>query len=98
MLHFVQHDNSKHIQVVMLIFGSFLPGAKKQPPIIGATCAFDAKIYKNVDGVFDVSACVEGNKKNFKLFYFCFQLSSLLVETMPSRSRRFCGNFRPNSQ
>ena len=54
------------------------------PPIIGATCAFDAKIYKNVDGIFDVSACEEGNKKNFKLFYFCFQLPSLLVENIPN--------------
>jgi hypothetical protein len=73
-------------------------GRKGSSPTIGRVCAFDAKIYKIVDGVFDVSACVEGNKKNFKPFYFCFQLSSLLVETMPSHSRRFSGNFRPNSQ
>jgi hypothetical protein len=41
---------------------------------------FDAKIYKNVDGYFDVSACEKGNKKIFKLFYFCSALPSLLVE------------------
>jgi hypothetical protein len=40
---------------------------------------FDAKIYKNVGGIFDVSACWEGNKKIFKLFYFCPALPSLLV-------------------
>ena len=36
---------------------AFRRGQKKQPPIIGATCAFDAKIYKNVDGIFNVSSC-----------------------------------------
>jgi hypothetical protein len=42
----------------ILIFNfAFLPEAKKRPPIIGRVCAFDAKIYKNVDGIFDVSAC-----------------------------------------
>jgi len=39
---------------------AFRPGAKKaRPPIIGATCAFDAKIYKNVDAVLAVSPCLE---------------------------------------
>jgi hypothetical protein len=69
-----------------------LPEAKKQPPIIGATCAFDAKIYKNVDEIFAVSACWEGDNKIFKLFYFCLALPSLLIETMYSRSRRLPGN------
>jgi hypothetical protein len=55
-------------------------GRKGSPPIIGRTCGFDAKIYKNVGGDFDVSACGEGNKKIFKLFYFCFQLPSVLVD------------------
>jgi len=53
---------------------------KAAPPIIGRVCAFDAKIYKNVDEIFDVSACEEGNKKIFKLFYFCSALPSLLVD------------------
>ena len=60
--------------------GHFGRGQKKRPPIIGATCAFDAKIYKNVDGVFDVSACGGGDKKIFKNCDFCFQLPALLVE------------------
>jgi len=60
---------------------SFLPGGKKAaPPTIGRTCAFDAKIYKIVDGVIDVSACGGGDKKSFKLFYFCSALQTLLVE------------------
>ena len=59
---------------------AFWPGAKKRPPIIGRTCAFDAKIYKNVDAVFPVSDCGGGNKKSFKLFYFCSALPTLLVE------------------
>jgi len=59
----------------------FQPGGRKgAPPIIGRTCAFDAKIYKNVDGYFAVSLCVVWNKKIFKLFYFYFQLPSLLVD------------------
>ena len=36
----------------------FAGGKKRLPPIIERTCVFDAKIYKNVDGIFDVSACV----------------------------------------
>jgi hypothetical protein len=55
-------------------------GRKGSPPTIGRVCAFDAKIYKNVDWIFDVSACEEGNKKIFRLFYFCSALPSLLVE------------------
>ena len=50
------------------------------PSIIGRTCAFDAKNYKNVDGLFAVTSCRERSKKIFKLFYFCFQLPSLLVD------------------
>jgi hypothetical protein len=41
---------------------------------------FDAKIYKNVDGFFDVSACGGGNKKNLQNSDFCSALPSLLVE------------------
>jgi len=58
----------------------FLPGAKKPPPIIGAICRFDAKIYKNVGGVFDVSSGRTGNKKNFQISDFCFQLPAHLIE------------------
>ena len=50
------------------------------PSIIGATCAFDAKIYKIVDSFLAVSSCSARIKKKFQLFYFCFQLPSLLVE------------------
>jgi len=57
-------------------------GRKGAPPIIGRTCAFDAKIYKNVDGILAVSLCVVWNKKIFKLFYFYFQLPALLVENL----------------
>jgi len=56
------------------------PGRKKPPPIIERTCAFDAKIYKNVDGIFAVNPCLVCNKNFSKLFYFYFQLPSLLVE------------------
>ena len=42
---------------------AFRPEAKKPPPIIGRTCAFDAKIYKIVGDVFAVSVCVVWNKK-----------------------------------
>ena len=82
----------KQIIIYSPSYGCFLPFAfylftclsgrrpKRRPPIIGRTCAFDAKIYKNVDTIFDVSPCVVWNKKIFKFFYFCFQLPSLLVE------------------
>ena len=53
---------------------------KSSASIIERTCAFDAKIYKIVDGIVNVSACGGWNNKIFKLFYFCFQLPSLLVE------------------
>ncbi|MGB2863481.1 MAG: hypothetical protein WBC05_09175, partial [Sedimentisphaerales bacterium] len=58
----------------------FAGGQKKPPPIIGATCAFDAKIYKNVGGVFDVSPGRTGNKKKVQISDFCSALPSLLVE------------------
>jgi len=48
----------------------FRPGGETRAPIIGATCAFDAKIYKNVGGVFDVSACGGGNKNYLKIPIF----------------------------
>jgi len=61
----------------------FSAGAeKRRPPIIGATCAFDTKIYKIVDGFFDVSAYLVWNKKIFKLFYFYFQLPSFLIDLL----------------
>jgi len=56
------------------------PVEKKPPPIIGATCAFDAKIYKIVDDIFAITPYRSSNKKFSKLFYFYFQLPSLLVE------------------
>jgi len=56
------------------------PEAERRAPIIERTCTFDAKIYKIVDSIFAVSPCVVWNKKIFKLLYFSFQLSSLLVE------------------
>jgi len=65
-----------------------LPEAKKgTPPIIERTCVFDAKIYKNVDSFFDVSACGGGNKKKLQNSVFCFQLPSLLVEKNPKNSQ-----------
>jgi len=63
-----------------LFYCLFTGGQKKPPPIIGATCAFDAKIYKNVGGVFDVSSGRTGNKKNLQISDFCFQLPAHLVE------------------
>jgi hypothetical protein len=80
----------------VFLLAAFGRRPKSSASIIGATCAFDAKIYKIVDGNFNVSSCGKWNKKIFKLFYFCFQLPSLLVEMMPSHSRRFSGNFRKN--
>jgi len=53
---------------------------KKPPPIIGATCAFDAKIYKNVGCFFGVSSGLTGNKNFFQISDFCFQLPSHLIE------------------
>jgi len=60
--------------------GFDLPRRISSPSIIGATCAFDAKIYKIVDSNFAVSSCLVLNKKNFQISDFCFQLPSLLVE------------------
>jgi hypothetical protein len=57
------------------------------PPIIERTCVFDAKIYKNVEGVFTVSLCIAGNKKNFQISDFYFQLPSLLVEKFRKNSK-----------
>ena len=65
---------------------SFSAPAKRRPPILGRTCAFDAKIYKNVDAIFIVSLCLVWNKKIFKLLYFYFQLPSLLVEIHPTQN------------
>jgi len=62
---------------------AFSAGDRKgAPPTIGRTCAFDAKIYKIVDTIFAVSLCVVWNKKIFKLFYFYFQLPTLLVDLL----------------
>ena len=69
---------------------------KNNASIIGATCAFDAKIYKIVDAIFAVSPYVVWNKKFFKISDFCFQLPSLLVDLLekilpiptPSESHR----------
>jgi hypothetical protein len=65
-----------------LIFnlGHFQPGAEGAPPIIGATCAFDAKFYKIVDGIFSVNAYWEGNKKFLQISDFIFQLPALLID------------------
>jgi hypothetical protein len=58
-----------------------LGGLKNTPaPIIGRTRAFDAKIYKIVGGIFDVSVCRRRSKKFFKIFAFCFQLPALLID------------------
>jgi len=67
-------------RIYFLASGCLPPGEKNSPPIIGATCAFDAKIYKNVDSLFGVSLCKVWNKKFFKISDFSFQLPSLLVE------------------
>ena len=49
---------------IKLRLNTYLPeGKKTTPPIIGAICAFDAKIYKIVDGVFAVNPCPASNKK-----------------------------------
>jgi hypothetical protein len=76
----------------IVVFGHFSPEAKSSASIIGPTGAFDTKKYKNVDSIFAVSACGEKNKKIFQISYFCSALSSLLVETTSSRSRRIPGN------
>jgi hypothetical protein len=83
-----------HFSFVFFLLPFSLPfgrGLKDAPSIIGATCAFDAKIYKIVDGIFAVSACLNWDKKKFQISDFCSALSSLLVETMLFRSRRFPG-------
>jgi len=70
--------------------------AERLPPIIGRTCAFDAKIYKNVDGFLAVSACGKGNKKIFQLFYFCSALPSHLVENPPNSKLKTQNRNRPS--
>jgi len=59
--------------------GRFLSEEKSSASIIGPTCAFDAKIYKNVGRIFNVNACEEKNKKIFQISDICSALSSLLV-------------------
>jgi len=68
-------------------------GQKSSASIIGATCAFDAKIYKIVGGVFDVNACRGRGKKIFKNSDFCFQLPSLLVENLPNSKYRIKNSY-----
>jgi hypothetical protein len=46
--------------------------AKTTAPIIGATCKFDAKIYKIVGGIFGVSPCVIWDKIFFQFSDFSF--------------------------
>ncbi len=58
--------NDKHcFRSFAFLLAAFRRRPKAAPPIIERTCAFDAKIYKIVDAVFDVSACCGGNKKIF---------------------------------
>ena len=74
----------------------FLPEAKKSSAsTIGATCAFDAKIYKIVDGFFDVTSCGIRNKKKFQNSDFSFQLPSLLVENSTQIANRSNGGASP---
>jgi hypothetical protein len=54
----------------------------KPPPIIGRTCAFDAKIYKNVDTIFAVSPCVVWNKKFYQFSDFSFQPPAFLIDLL----------------
>jgi len=61
-------------------FGDFSSEAKSSASTIGPTCAFDTKIYKNVGGIFNVSASVERDKKNLQISDFCFQLQAILVD------------------
>ena len=63
------------------LFTCLSPGGRKgTPPIIGRTCVFDAKIYKNVDAIINVSPCAVWNKKICQISDFSFQLPALLVE------------------
>ena len=56
--------------------------AEKRAPIIGSTCAFDAKNYKIVGGIFAISASVEWNKNFFQFSDFCSALQSFLVDLL----------------
>ena len=59
-LRFSQNDNYLFLPFPFYLFTCLPAGGRKgAPPIIGATCAFDAKIYKNVDAVLAVSPCLE---------------------------------------
>jgi peptidoglycan hydrolase CwlO-like protein len=62
------------------IFAFRISCVKTKPPIIGAACAFGAKIYKIVDRVFAVSNLLIRDKNFFHFLHFCFQLSALLVD------------------
>jgi hypothetical protein len=59
---------------------AFRPEAERRAPIIGPTCAFELKYYKNTCHIFAISTYWEKNKKSFDFFYFCSALPSLLVE------------------
>jgi len=66
-----------------LRFGHVSYEAKSSASIIGPTCAFESKNYKNVGHIITVSACVILNKKIFQIPDFCSVLPSLLVEKFP---------------
>ena len=79
-----EHEDHEEIIIhhssIIIYLGHFRPEAEKAPPIIGPTCAFESKNYKNVDAVFDVSLYLVWNKKLFQISNFCFQLQAVLVE------------------
>jgi hypothetical protein len=59
-----------------------MPFLKNYPPIIRATCTFDAKIYKNVDACFELSSYAGGNKKFLKISILGRELYAVLIENL----------------
>jgi hypothetical protein len=66
---------------------TFAEARKKRASIIGATCVFGTKIYKNVGCIFTISACGERNKKIFQISDFCSALPAFLVEKFPKNMK-----------
>ena len=55
-------------------------------PIIGATCAFDAKIYKKTGEVFAASVLSIWNKKFLAFFIFVFNFHRIWSKSRPNLS------------
>ena len=69
-------------------------GRKALPPIIGRTCTFDAKIYKNVGGIFLVSLYPIRKKKFLDFFIFVSDYLRESFENPDKNLREFTADKR----